>query len=576
MWQRDENALAPHELQLSISRGSTVLHGVEPVVCAPSSPAIRHCTRWSLGKATLSCVPAAGLLSGQMARERAAKRARAAAGDAPAAGGGTVSAGSSSSIASAATPVPRPVPSTSAGAAAAAGQLQASAATLSRVAAAMAAGGSPFDALPDELVARIIAKASETSYTEIGSIKAYSGSSRSTDQDLCELVQLSHVSRRFRSLALQPSLWERIFIRPASDKVVDALLNHDQPKARREALRSLCLEDGDLSDSHFSKLSKMFGMQLTELRIAFKSVVSPGILPTIQHFSRLEQVYIARISSDCIPLEDNLELALEFSYMSMTLETLQALAPLAPTLKRLRCGIFATGALLPIFSSIAAFQKLEQLKIECFDEEGSQIWPRASEADLQPLSGLSSLRAYAVLVYHMHTGFLSGMRQLEFICLNMRGPADISALLPLAGSLQSAIITHENLDEAASASFAAGASKLVALESLHLMLPSRAFSTFAQLSLQQWTSLKSLTLECMEGDAEIPGAFFKRLASDVPSLQNLTVKSPLPLSSAGGLVAVSALKRLRRLVIEGDAADLGDDGRRALQAALRDVQIAYK
>eukprot|EP00741_Cyanophora_paradoxa_P018507 tig00021070_g17868.t1 len=128
-----------------------------------------------------------------MARERAAKRARA--GDAPdprpAAGGDTISAGASLQLSSA-------------------GPASSSAAALSRVAAAMAAGGSPFDALPDELVTRIIGEASEWSYIEIGSITDYSGSRRCTDQDLCELVRLSHVSRRFRSLAQQPSLWRRI------------------------------------------------------------------------------------------------------------------------------------------------------------------------------------------------------------------------------------------------------------------------------------------------------------------------------------------------------------------------------
>eukprot|EP00741_Cyanophora_paradoxa_P011381 tig00020556_g10993.t1 len=74
--------------------------------------------------------------------ERASKRAR---GDEAPPGGGA----SPSSVAAAS---PSTYASTS--------QLQLHAQASSRVAAAMAAGGSPFDALPDELVTRIIAKAS--------------------------------------------------------------------------------------------------------------------------------------------------------------------------------------------------------------------------------------------------------------------------------------------------------------------------------------------------------------------------------------------------------------------------------
>eukprot|EP00741_Cyanophora_paradoxa_P018511 tig00021070_g17871.t1 len=471
----------------------------------------------------------------------------------------------------------------------------ASAAALSRVAAVMAAGGSPFDALPDELVARIIGHASEWSYVETGSIEEYSGSRRCTDQILGKLVRLSHISRRFRSLAQQPSLWERIHIQPVSNEAIEALLN--QPKKRREAMRSLFLANGDLSDDSFVKLCETFGEQLTHLSVASDHYgsISPTVMFAIQHFSRLEQLYICGESESW--LEENIGMiagpivqgglqalaslplqALELNDFAMNLETLQALAPLAPTLKRLHCscGFIIDGALLPVFSSIAAFQQLEQLTLGFYNREGSLLWPSASEADLQPLSSLSCLRAYAVYVIHTHTGFLSGMRQLEDICLNMVGPADISALLPHAGSLRRAIITHDDLDEAASTSFTAAASKLVALEELNLTLPSAAFSAFAQESMKQWTKLKSLTLECM-GHKEIPGAFLKRLASDVPNLAVLNVKSPLPLSSAGGLVAVSALKRLRRLVIEGEATSAANaDTRRALRGALLRVKISFK
>eukprot|EP00741_Cyanophora_paradoxa_P018501 tig00021070_g17863.t1 len=267
----------------------------------------------------------------------------------------------------------------------------------------------------------------------------------------------------------------------------------------------------------------------------------------------------------------------------MTLETLQALASLAPTLKRLDCGVIVEGTstLLPVdvCSSIAAFPKLEQLRMVFHDKDGSKFFPRASEANLQTLSSLSSLRVYAFMVNHMHVGFLSGMRQLEYVSLSMEDAADISALLPLAGSLRHAVLTRQDLDEAASASFAAAAAlSLSALENLTLLLPSRTYSALAQLSVKRWTNLKSLTVECMEDvSTEVPSAFLKRLASDVPSLRELTVKSPLPFSSAKGVVAVGSLETLRRLVIEGDAVSaLDKDARRALQASLLNSQIVFE
>eukprot|EP00741_Cyanophora_paradoxa_P018496 tig00021070_g17858.t1 len=133
----------------------------------------------------------------------------------------------------------------------------------------MAAGGSPFDALPDELVSRIIGEASEWSYFEIGLIKECSGSHRCSDQILDELVRLSHISRRFRSLAQQPGLWQRIQSQLSSDRFIDALL--DQPRKRREALRSLVLANGDPSGDSFIKLSKCFGGQLTQLGMLFEA-----------------------------------------------------------------------------------------------------------------------------------------------------------------------------------------------------------------------------------------------------------------------------------------------------------------
>eukprot|EP00741_Cyanophora_paradoxa_P011380 tig00020556_g10992.t1 len=128
---------------------------------------------------------------------------------------------------------------------------------------------------------------------------------------------------------------------------------------------------------------------------------------------------------------------------------------------------------------------------------------------------------------------------------------------------------------------------LSSLTDLFFHARSDLFDALGALSLKEWTHLKTLSLTCpslvdadtgLTHEQVIPGAFLKRLASDVPSLEELRISAPLPLNSAGGVVAVSslkALKRLLRLAITGKAAaSLDANSREVLQAALFHVQIS--
>eukprot|EP00741_Cyanophora_paradoxa_P015594 tig00020902_g15054.t1 len=526
-----------------------------------------------------------------MARERAAKRARVATGEpAPA-------------------PAPVQVPDTagaSSSGMASAGHDQAARtfapSTSAGVAAVLAAGGSPFDALPDDLVTRIIAEASACFefFQEYASIPMKSHSPRvtCTFQNLSELAQLSHVSRRFRSLAQQPSLWQSVLIGSASDDVISTLVDHQKSK-HGEALRSLYMSSGvgELSSDSVMKLCKSFGMQLTALGFILEESVLPGILPGIRHFSHLQELSITSESGESRSMQQNSQIvagpivqgsvqalaslplqALTLEEMPITLETLRALAPLAPTLTRLACGVFVEEATLaPVCSSVAAFQRLEQLKLECFDATGTSINPTASEADLEPLSSLASLKACCVEVIAEHIGFLEGMRQLEYVLLIIQNVADTTPLLRLPG-LRRAFIGLPEYNESTSRRLAATASKLPTLEHLELCLPSGTFLAFAEQPMHGWTGLKSLHLfhsARAEVDGVVPGAFFsvglrllppappppppppprlRRLASDVPSLETLTVEARLPLDSAAGFLSVTSLQRLRRLELAKDAA----------------------
>eukprot|EP00741_Cyanophora_paradoxa_P007562 tig00001155_g7314.t1 len=512
-------------------------------------------------------------------------------------------------------------------------------ASLSPVAAAMAAGGSPFDALPDDLVAHIIGQASEISYKDPDALFDVSSSGFRTrsDQMLRDVVRISHVSRRFRSVARQPGLWERVIVSSPSDKLAEVLLR--QSGEQREALRSLCLaisrrrqlqpqpqteleassscSDADPHVESVVRLGRSFGGQLTRLYLNFDGDVNPAVLAAIQHCPRLEHLSIsgdARAQYEDGPLrlhahahgnvqapalleplvQGSLQALASLPLQSLalinlpiTLETLQALAPLAPTLKRLRFTAVVSGAhqLPTVFSSIAVFQQLEQLKMGFFNEAGEHFTAEPFEADLQPLSSLSFLRSYyCTLLDHSHLGFLSGMRQLEFVSFVMPRAANISPLLSIP-TLRGAILhvspVADAINSAEIAAFTATASKLSALEYLALILPPEFYEALSGVSLKQWTRLRHLSLSCSNlHDDVIPVALLKRVASDVPSLELLDVRSPLALGSAGDFVAASSLKalpRLRRLAFEGGAAAALDaTARGVLRAALLHAEVSFE
>eukprot|EP00741_Cyanophora_paradoxa_P018460 tig00021070_g17823.t1 len=489
---------------------------------------------------------------------------------------------------------------------------QASAAALSAVAAAMAAGGSPFDALPDELVVRIMEKASTQSYYEpaTGAVPLPSGR-LCFDQVLDQLTQLSHVSRRFRSLARQPSFWERIYVSigpsGVSDEAIDALIS--RPEEQREALRSLCMKLGSLSTTSFIKLCKCFSTQLQQLSMVYQREVSPGVLAAVQHFSKLEQLHIS-CSEEWIqqniqmltgplvqgPLQALASLPLQALSMGMpmTVETLQALAPLAPTLKRLECCFILdslSSSPLPLFSAVAAFQQLERLSFETLHpEKGTKTHYLVSEEELYPLSSLSLLRVYDASALHKHTSFLSGMRKLEYVRLDVSEDCDISPLASIAdGLLVATLHAPFGIDATKIPSFAATVSKLTGVMNLELSVHFNVLEALAQLSLKQWSNLWCLTLRHknlrdprdVAYAVRVPPAFLKRLVADVPSLEKLITYSPLPLDSAGGFVAVSALNNLKLLrhleIRQTDAQEAAFDAasREVLQAALLNVEIEY-
>eukprot|EP00741_Cyanophora_paradoxa_P018437 tig00021068_g17800.t1 len=453
------------------------------------------------------------------------------------------------------------------------------------VEAAMAAGGSPFDALPDELATRIIgqASASESSWLrELDLIESSndvveSSHSSASDQDdedlelqLSKLVQLSHVCRRFRSLAQQPSLWRHIHINQASNASVAMLLQ--RPEKQRKALRSLSLRGGTLSIDGFKQICKVAGSQLTALRLIFGDALSPHVLTGLSHFPNLRQLRMdcesdtwlkqniqemtGPLVQGALRTAESLPLEILDTRLPLLPKTLQSLVPLASTLRHLSV-VFCleeNGSPAPAFSAVAAFKKLKHLSITAFNRQGQSMCRllRTSQADSEALSGLFQLRAYWSGILQSDIGFLGGMKQLRSVFLTTTQGVDFSPLLSVAGSLQSAAFFLSELNDASAASLASVVPQLSNLETLDIYSSPRSFiSVLAQQPLKQLTFLRKVAVACVPNSAAgreaptVPGAFLKRLSTDVPSLKKLALHSPLPFPEE--MEAVASLGRLRGL-----------------------------
>eukprot|EP00741_Cyanophora_paradoxa_P005877 tig00000113_g5695.t1 len=179
----------------------------------------------------------------------------------------------------------------------------------------------------------------------------------------------------------------------------------------------------------------------------------------------------------------------------------------------------------------------------------------------------------------------------------MEGSADASPLLGCAGALRVAGLVHYWIERAgadhaeiasSSSKLAAMVSDLSAIEVLSLFVEPETLAALAERPLRRWARLHTLVLSCVraadgggevgEAAGEIPNALLKRLASDVPSLEQLVLLSPLapaPAAAAAAAAPLAALPRLRRLAFEGAAAAALDPAARAaLRAALPRVQIS--
>eukprot|EP00741_Cyanophora_paradoxa_P017026 tig00020951_g16445.t1 len=140
---------------------------------------------------------------------------------------------------------------------------------------------------------------------------------------------LARVSRRFRPLTKEPSLWQQIVLSKLNSSALKGL--QQLPGETRDSIRSLTVRICSLSINGFRTLFRAFGSQLQELRVGFHEQTSIPFssLPLLQHYSSLRSLRLsiafkrlesnaARISSPVV--QDSLALLDALSFERLNLE----------------------------------------------------------------------------------------------------------------------------------------------------------------------------------------------------------------------------------------------------------------
>eukprot|EP00741_Cyanophora_paradoxa_P020164 tig00000219_g19464.t1 len=541
-----------------------------------------------------------------MARESRAKRARTAAnggeGDAVSGGtsgqGGTHHASASSNTAAA---------SLRGGGAAPAGAASGSCsngAASSTVAAAMAGGGSPLDALPDELLGRVLLLAARRGWivpTICGGTFLLDPKEDEPDVQPKQLVQLKAVCRRFRRIVDDGGLWGRVALRQPNDAAVEALTT--LPEQSRKAVRRIVIQGGstDISVLGLCKLAAAFRDQLDELSIIFGGADAAQLpfagLASIQHMQRLRSLNVrvppsayASASAFAAPavlqslsvlsLLPNLQM-LDLS-IPLPLSVLEALArpPLVSSLRALlfRAAISGDERPAAVFAAAAKFTSLEKLKLisqRLSGNEPSIIMHMAD--DLQSLCALTQMQELIIGNTLGWIGFISHMPQLQSlragIIISGSSGIDMAPLFA-APALKATLLGFflQSPEHAATAASALASCR--SLEDASFVLPLVVYEALAGSSLRSWAQMQRLSIELYGDGSTIPGSFLKRLASDVPSLRRLEVNSALPVTT--DLVSISSLNYLAQLQVSNKVAvKMSKVERQLLTSSLLDVRVVF-
>eukprot|EP00741_Cyanophora_paradoxa_P015710 tig00020904_g15167.t1 len=480
----------------------------------------------------------------------------------------------------------------------------ASSGSISGVASASAAAArlSALECLPDDILLRILSMSV--------------GSTRDDGEWEIEprlLARLARVSRRFRQLAKDPGVWERVLLDSPNDATAKGLAK--LPAKTRAGIRSIALRGSKLADDGFHSLFRAFGGQLKELHVSFNQMaeIPFSALPLLYHFSSLRFLSLRSTNErlrnsagefgsptvqKSLALLASLSLeGLDVMQFPVTPSTLQAFAagPSKDTLKSLKIGVMPDEELeescAAALAAVGSLAHLSTLAIQFFDS-GCLVQDAynfiVSEDDLKPLASLTSLRKLRITNSMASLECIRPLASLEEVDVATWGDRypplgldeqmlDYTPLLASAGSLQRLRLGIYFFAGRGNPSIANTISRLTNLKELRLICDSAVLEQHFDEPLKGLSQLCDLALEA-EPDSSCtmaPGALFGRLASDVPSLQRLQIVDfMLPFPDA--MDCIVSLCRLPQLELsQGAASYLDAEARRFLRAALPLTQITY-
>eukprot|EP00741_Cyanophora_paradoxa_P021818 tig00000241_g21060.t2 len=565
-----------------------------------SASAASSCSVEAAGTSSVDLVP----------DDRQAKRARTAQNDAE----GDAAAGESSAQSGPHATASNNVAAAPAGGPAAARDGSGSASAVISVEAAIAAGRSPVDVVPDDLVRYILLLTARWE-SDKPSPRVCKGHSPlepkggELDVSPARLAPLKAVCRRFRRLVDGAGEQARVMhvLEEPDNAAVLALAR--LPRKARAAVRRVAVREGTVTPATYRKLFSALRQQLEEYHLTMFSghdraatQAQFDAVAAVGHLSALRKLYVGLSPESLVspgifsgpsflqPLSMLQRLSglqeLELN-MPLPVSVLEGLVgPLAPSLRALTFEAAVRTVTPPgaLFAVAGRLPLLERLDLSFFNEDVcKRKWPLAREADLCFLCALQHVKSLELGCNLDWLGFLESMPKLEHMTVNVQGDVD-AAPVAAAKSLRSVTLSNAGTNAVAGSqpwSFLNAITGLKTLEALQLQLHTACFEHLAKTDLSAWgAGLSRLVVGMNEDDgATFPASLLKRLAADVPTLRVLETHGHCPLPVSTDLLAISRLSFLRELIVDEavlEEYELGRSQREQLRGVLLGVRVTFK
>eukprot|EP00741_Cyanophora_paradoxa_P022026 tig00021433_g21263.t1 len=452
-----------------------------------------------------------------------------------------------------------------------------------------------FACLPDALLARILCIAAGRTWKRIhpDRVSLLDERDAPSDVDLRSLVQLRLVCRRFKRVAMEPEIWERIVVRGPTDTALQYLTSLS-PEVRR-GVKRLGLIDARIGVNALRELAPAFAETLESLTISFPEEevqkLPLAALPVLRsmHNLRILALWVSekllrspqskRFRSQSLQstlrLFSRLSLldTIKLNHIPLELPQLQALASIS-ALRVLLVHVYVgqqesgAGAALRILGSMRSLQRLE---VQFRSPSGKYAVLTTGEAELAPIGGLTNLRGLNLGAHCQSLAFVAQLPKLDDLSIHVTAPADVGPLAAAAGTLRLLWMQGFRMTPAGCERLADALRQLANLESLSLLCNEATMGALAQGPLVAWRNLRTVSLKNNEGGG-IPAGLALRIAREARGVRVLRLESECGICE--DVEMATALERLHRLEL-GKAVCAGLDNEKVefLRSALPHVEL---